>query len=171
MSSKEDILELYVIELQPKCWSICSTLSETKEIDTPRTLCFGSAEVYSNEAIADRHCSNIINGGKFINAKVVPIAFNQEPQLDSGIEEYFNFLYSEPRYAEDGTKIIGGYYVHMLDKLKQVLVNKDKLIYESQKAQMNMKAKLDKIDEILNRKFSISRRLEDIQRELDDSIK
>ena len=87
MISREEVLELYVIELQPKCWSICSTLSETKMIDTPRTLCFGSAEVYRNEAIAGRHCNNIINGGKFVNAKVVSLHFNQEPTLDSNVEE------------------------------------------------------------------------------------
>ena len=90
ISKEEDILELYVIELQPKCWSICSTLKETKEIDTPRTLCFGSAEVYRNEAIADRHCKNIIKGGKFVNAKVVPLHFTQEPKLDSNVEEAIN---------------------------------------------------------------------------------
>ncbi len=70
----DEIGTLYVIELQPKCWSICSTLSETKEFDTGRTLLLNSAEVYKNECIADRHCENI-KKGKFKNAKVRPVTF------------------------------------------------------------------------------------------------
>lgn len=91
--NKEDILELYVIELQPKCWSICSTLSETKQIDTPRTLCFGFAEVYRNEVIADRHCDNIIKGGKFVNAKVVPLQYINKP-TSSDLKKSISFMLS-----------------------------------------------------------------------------
>ena len=119
ISREEDILELYVIELQPKCWSICSTLSETKMIDTPRTLCFGSAEVYRNEAIAGRHCNNIINGGKFVNAKVVSLQFNQEPKLDSNVEEAIEYIHQSHHATHHNQVLTNEEFMDCKNTIKQ----------------------------------------------------
>ena len=116
-----------------------------------------------------------VNNGDCKSCKTLIEYANQEPQLASDIEFELEKLlslancYATSRFHNHSlmdkellVKQARGSY----NNIKQVLVDKNKLIYESQKAQMNMKAKLDKINEILNRKFSISRRLEDIQQEL-----
>ena len=105
--------------------------------------------------------------------------FNQQLQLASDIDENIDlihimlFNYSELQSDNLTTKesrILTANNLTPLESIKQELIDKDKLIYESQKAQMNMKSKLDKIDEIAHRKFSTSRRLEDIQQELEERV-
>ena len=128
MISREDILELYVIELQPKCWSICSTLRETKMIDTPRTLCFGSAEVYRNEAIVDRHCNNIIKGGKFINAKVIPLQYiSRYITLNNGVEEALEYFWNLRPQGRIGGKT---HFQNMFNRVTRASANRNELINE-----------------------------------------
>ena len=100
------------------------------------------------------------NAFKFRTHELCPL---QQPQLDSDIEEAIINV-SNKVWMHAPTRILQD----NLNTIKKAFTNKDKLIYESQKAQMNMKSKLDKIEEIANRKFSTSRRLEDIQQELDN---
>ena len=98
---------------------------------------------------------------------------NQQPQLESTVEEalnkllinYYNRNEDYVGDVEDAADTIRRAFANMQQELE---LTRERLIYFKK---ISPQVKLDKIDEILNRKFSISRRLEDIQRELDDSIK
>ena len=114
-----------------------------------------------------------INNGDCNSCKTLIEYANQQPQLESTVEEalnkllinYYNRNEDYVGDVEDAADTIRRAFANMQQELE---LTRERLIYFKK---ISPQVKLDKIDEILNRKFSISRRLEDIQRELDDSIK
>ena len=83
---EDNTIKLYVIELQPKCWSTCSKLYETKAFDTERTLLLSNANIYKEKHTANKHCSNI-KLGKFKDAMVVPLTLKTEHKVSDELVE------------------------------------------------------------------------------------
>ena len=105
---EDNTIKLYVIELQPKCWSTCSKLYETKVFDTERTLLLSNANIYKEKHIANKHCNNI-KLGKFKGAMVVPLTFKAEYKVsdelvEKNLTKVLDVLNREYKYSDKKLK-------------------------------------------------------------------
>ena len=127
---------VYVIELQECCW-FRGTFKESQEFDTRRTIVLNFAKKYMEKSIAELECENIVNAGKFKNAKVIPYVLKPKTKFQQ-MQRRYNDL--------DISFITNSNIMRQCQKRNEVIDSKNQ----------QYKQLLDKIEvtEPINNKFS-----------------